>query len=200
MRGIARFVTFLFHPFLSPFYGLLLIQKYTGAQTSFWPSRFYLPLILLTFILPIIVQLNIRGVFLRHQIKLPPNTSTTLPIIVFAGAIIFILTGPIPIHNSPVLYYYFIGLLLACFTYLILLVTGNAFDFYLIGIGSLLGLLTGINVIFGINLTALIALLVFTTGVLSSLRLIIKQQGYNTLLAGLIVGMLSEFILIKFWA
>ncbi|MFM1877878.1 MAG: hypothetical protein RLZZ241_744 [Bacteroidota bacterium] len=200
MRVIGIFITYFFHPFLSPCYGLLVVQTNLSLEYGrYWPVRFYLPLFLLTFMLPLLSFILGRSLSSSRKLCLSKTAGTLLSVLVFIASLIFILFGPIPMENTPVIYYYYLGLILASFTYLLLKITGNAVDPYPIGIGSLLGLLIGLAVNFEINLTTPIATVVLLSGILMSLRLYIKQRGNVEIITGLLIGGLSQLILLQIW-
>lgn len=199
MQILARIFSLLLHPFLSPIYGILLFQWINPRSThAFWPINHYIPLFILTCIIPS------AGWIFGHQLsisKLPKRRriKTFVSGIFFIAALILLIAGPFPLPLNPEIIYFFLGLMIAFITYLVILLLGYSTDLHMVGIGNLLAFLILNSLFYTLALTEIIAGMLFLTGLLASTRIYQTKTGYAAIIIGWLIGFTAQLSLFKFW-
>lgn len=105
----------------------------------------------------------------------------------------------LPINYTPELYYYFIGLILALTTSLLLLFIKFKTSMHMLGIGSLIMYLINLSLHFEINLTLSLSVLVLFAGIIASTRLYFKAHSKLEVIVGLLIGIVAQFLTISYW-
>jgi membrane-associated phospholipid phosphatase len=112
---------------------------------------------------------------------------------------LMILYKVIPLNYINELYYFFVGLLIATFSTLLLLFTKIKVSIHLMGMGSVLIYLIGLSIHFEVNITFAIALFTLMTGLVATSRLYMKAHNKVELLLGFLVGFCSQLFVLKYW-
>jgi hypothetical protein len=112
---------------------------------------------------------------------------------------LMILYKVIPLNYINELYYFFVGLLIATFSILLLVFTRIKASIHLMGMGSILIYLVGLSIHFEVNITFAIALFTLMTGVVTTSRLFMNAHSKIELLIGFIVGSCSQLFVFKYW-
>ncbi|MDP5228830.1 MAG: hypothetical protein NWQ38_00440 [Cellulophaga sp.] len=105
----------------------------------------------------------------------------------------------IPYNYTIELYYFFVGLIIALFTYLMMLFIKFKGSMHMLGIGSLIMYLINLSIHFEINLTLSISVLILFAGIIASSRLFFRAHNKLELTVGLLIGVISQFITITYW-
>lgn len=199
MQILARIFSLLLHPLLSPLYGILLFQWINPRYIhAFWPINHYIPLFILTCIIPS------AGWIIGHQLSISKlhkrkRTKTFVSGIFFISALILLIAGPFPLPLNPEIIYFLLGIIIAFITYLVILLLGYSTDLHMVGIGNLLAFLILNSLFYTLALTEIIAGLLFLTGLLASTRIYQTKTGYAAILIGWLIGITAQLSLFKFW-
>lgn len=200
MRIFLKFISYLFHPILIPIAGTL---AYFLITPRFSPDEFIsgnvLPIFILTVIIPIISFLILKNLGLISSISLSEIKERKYPFYVIIALLLMIIYKVIPNNFTAELYYYFIGLIAATFTSLILLFLNVKSSMHLTGMGSLFLFLVSLSVHFEVNITIALSLFILATGLVATSRLYLRAHQKSEVIIGFIIGMLSQLLTIKFW-
>jgi len=103
------------------------------------------------------------------------------------------------IIELPTLYFFFIGGLISSLCALIFTIFKFKVSLHMIGITSILAYTIGLGVYLNLTITSLIAILFVIVGSVASSRLYMKSHTVEELIAGSIIGLLSQMILWQFY-
>lgn len=200
MRIFLKFISYLFHPILIPIAGTL---AYFLITPRFTPSEFQsgniLPIFILTVIIPIISFLILKNLGLVSSISLSDIKERKYPYYINIALLLMIVYKVIPNNFTAELYYYFIGLIAATFSSLILLFFNFKSSMHLTGMGSLIMFLVSLSIHFEINITIALSLFILATGLVATSRLYLRAHEKSEVIIGFLMGIFSQLLTIKFW-
>ncbi|MGD1947412.1 MAG: hypothetical protein ACFB0A_14390 [Croceivirga sp.] len=200
MRHLLQGVSYVFHPLFIPMGGTLSYFLVTPRLNPLeLQSGNILPIFILTIIIPIILFLILKNLGLISSILAPELRERKYPLYFSMIIYLMILYKIIPLNYVNELYYFFVGLLIASFSTLLLLFTRIKGSIHLMGMGSILIYLIGLSIHFEVNITFAIALLTLMTGLVATSRLFMKAHTKMELLLGFIVGTCSQLFVLKYW-
>lgn len=200
MRHFLHLVSYIFHPLFVPIGGtvmyFLITPRYSSLEIQ---SGNILPIFILTVIIPIIFFLILKNLGVIHSIFLPTLKERKYPLYIQAVLLFLILYKVIPNNFVPELFYFFLGLLAATGATLILLFLKIKTSIHLLGMGSILMFMIGLSIHFEINITLAISVFTLFTGLVATSRLYVKAHSKSELFIGLLLGIFSQLIILKYW-
>ncbi len=200
MRIFLSIVSYLFHPLFIPIGGtiayFLVTPKYTPLEVQ---AGNILPIFILTIIIPIITYLILKNIGVVHSIFMPTTAERKYTVVIHIILLLMVINKVIPNNYLTELYFYFVGLLIASFSCLLLLFFNFKTSIHLIGISGLFMYLINLSIHFEINLVIAISIFSLLIGLVTSSRLYLKAHTKPELLAGILIGMLSQLLTIKYW-
>lgn len=200
MKLFLKIISYLFHPLLIPFIGTLtyfiITPKYSPLEIQ---SGNILPIFILTIIIPIISFFILRNLGIVSSVFLPGVAERKYPLMISILLLLMVLLKVIPNNYVVELYFYFVGLIAATFATLLLVFLKLKSSLHLMGMGSFLMFLISLSIHFEINITIAISLWILATGLVATSRLYLKAHSRAELLVGLLLGIISQLLTIKFW-
>jgi membrane-associated phospholipid phosphatase len=200
MRIFLQFISYLFHPILIPIAGTL---AYFLITPRFSPDEFQsgniLPIFILTVVIPIISFLILKNLGLVSSISLIEIKERKYPYYINIALLFMIIYKVIPNNFTAELYYFFIGLIAATFTSLLLLFLNFKSSMHLMGMGSLFMFLVSLSVHFEINIIIALSLFILATGLVATSRLYLRAHQKSEVIFGFLIGFFSQLLTIKFW-
>ncbi|MFH6602438.1 hypothetical protein ACEZ3G_03040 [Maribacter algicola] len=200
MGKFLKLVSLVFHPLFVPIVGTLtyfiITPKYSPLEIQ---GGNVLPIFILTVIIPIISFLILRNLGLVTNIHIPDIRERKYPLYINILLLFLILYKVIPNNYIVELYYFFLGLIAASMTALLLLFLNLKCSMHLMGMGSLLMFMISLSVHFEINITIALSIITLLTGLVASSRLYLKAHSKAELFIGLCIGMTTQLLTVKFW-
>lgn len=200
MTNFYKVISHLFHPLYLPISGTLayffLTPKYTTLPMQ---GGNIVPIFILTVIIPIISYLILKNIGLTSTIFLPEAKERKYPIYIILLVLLMIVYKVIPNNYTSELYYFFIGLITAYITILTTVYFNFKASIHLMSIGSIWMYLIALSVHFELNITLAISITTLCTGIVYSARLYLKAHSHLELITGLVIGVLSQLLTIKYW-
>jgi len=200
MRTFLTIISYLFHPILIPVGGtvayFLITPKHTPLDVQ---AGNILPIFILTVIIPIVTYLILKNIGVVSSIFLPTAKERKYPVIIHIVLLLMILNKVLPNNYISELYYYFVGLVGASFTCLVLLFFNIKASLHLVGVGGLLMYLINLSIHFEMNIIIGISLFICFTGLVASSRLYLKAHTKPELIIGLFIGILSQLLTVTYW-
>lgn len=200
MKLFLKIISYIFHPLFIPFTGtfiyFLITPKYSPLELQ---SGNILPIFILTVIVPIISYLILRNIGVVSSILMSTVQERKYPLYIIIALLLMIVYKVTPNNYTAELHYYFIGLIGGSLTSLILLFMNFKSSMHLMGMGSLFMFLTCLSIHFEINITLVLSLLIFATGLVTTSRLYFRAHSLPEVLIGFFIGLISQLLTIKFW-
>lgn len=200
MKLFLTIVSYLFHPLFIPFAGTLayfqITPKYSPETLQ---NGNIFPIFILTVIIPIISYLILNNIGLVKSVLIPNLKERRYFLYINILLYLMILYKVIPNNYTAELYYFFIGLISALFATLVLLFMNFKSSLHMTGIASLFMYLLCLSIHFEINITIALSLTMLAIGLVATARIYLRAHSKATLLVGVLVGLVSQLLTIKFW-
>ncbi len=200
MRFLSQLVSYIFHPIFVPLAGtvsyFLITPKYTTLEMR---SGNILPVFILTIIIPILSFFILKNLGVVGSVFLQKTEERKYPLMISLILLFMILLKVIPDYYSAELYFFFLGLIAASSTCLLLLYIPFKTSLHMMGMGSLLMFLIALSIHFERNIVFAISFMIFASGLVASSRLFLKAHTRTELLIGFLVGVVSQLLTLKFW-
>lgn len=200
MKLFLRIISYIFHPLFIPFTGtfiyFLITPKYSPLELQ---SGNILPIFILTVIVPTISYLILRNIGAVNSISMATSHERKYPLYIIITLLLMIVYKITPNNHTLELHFYFIGLIGGSLTSLILLFMNFKSSMHLMGMGSLFMFLTSLSIHFEINITLVLSLLIFATGLVTTSRVYFRAHSLPEILIGFFIGLISQLLTIKFW-
>ena len=200
MRLLSQLVSYIFHPIFLPLAGtvsyFLITPKYSTIELK---SGNILPIFILTIIIPILSFFILKNIGVVSSVFLTKPKERRYPLMINLILLLMILLKVIPDNYTIELYFFFLGLIAATSTCLLLLVLRFKTSLHMMGMGSILMFLIALSFHFERNIVIAISFMVFASGMVATARLFLKAHSRAELLIGFLVGLMSQLLTIKFW-
>jgi hypothetical protein len=158
-----------------------------------------IPIFILTALIPLGSLLILNQFGMTRSLLLLTSEERIYPLLIFLALLLLILLRVIPNNFTVELYYFFMGIALSVTSCLLLALMGKVVSIHMVGIGTLLMFIVVLSFHFEKNIIAAISLCTLCTGLLASARLYLNRHGRAAVLTGLLIGLVSQLILIRFW-
>lgn len=199
MRIFLCVISYAFHPLFIPIAGTLAYFALAPYSSLEQQSKNILPIFILTLIIPIIFFLILKNLRLVNSVFTLSIQERKYPVLISIGIYLMIIYRVIPQNYISELYYFFVGLLTASITVLVLLFLKFKACIHLLGMGSLLLFFIGLSIHFEINITITIGTITLLSGLVATSRLYLKAHTVTELFIGFIIGTCSQLFVFKFW-
>ena len=200
MRLLFQLVSYIFHPIFLPLAGavsyFLITPKYTPIELK---SGNILPIFILTIIIPILSFFILKNIGVVSSVFLTKPEERRYPLMINLVLLLMILLKVIPDNYTIELYFFFLGLIAATSTCLLLLFIRFKASLHMVAMGTILMFLIALSFHFERNIVIAISFMVFASGVVATARLFLKAHSRAELLIGFLVGIVSQLLTIKFW-
>ena len=200
MKLLLKVLSYLFHPLFIPIMGTLsyfvITPKYSPRELQ---SGNILPIFIITVIIPIFIYFILRTLGVVSNIFLPKVGERKYPLLINLGLLLVIVIKVIPENFTIELYYFFLGLIAATVSCLLLLFLNFKSSLHMNGMGTLLMFLIGLSIHFEINITIAISALTLAAGLVATARLYFRAHSRSEILIGFLIGMVSQLLTFKFW-
>lgn len=200
MKLFFKIISYLFHPLLIPIAGTLAYFQIT-PKFSPLPVRSgnVLPIFILTVIIPIIFYLILNNIGMVKSVFIPNLRERRFPLYINILLYLMILYKVIPNNYTIELFYFFVGLTSAAIASLVLLFLNFKSSLHMTGIASLFMFLICLSVHFEVNITIALSLIMLAIGLVATSRLYTKSHNGAEIAVGLLIGLFSQLLTIKFW-
>jgi hypothetical protein len=200
MNALLKSISYIFHPLLMPFLGVVF---YFSKSPRFIP----LPIIkaklfslaLLTILLPILLFFLLRTLGKIYTIHLATTKERILPLLINCVIVFVISQSIFPNNEIAELYYFFVGVLLSTLTCLILAVLNFKVSIHMIASAGVFMFFIALSIHFNINVNGLIALFTIAIGAIATSRLHLNAHTNIELIIGFFVGLIPQLILLNYW-
>ncbi len=197
MRYFSYIITFFAHPIWFPIYGAMLVLFQIPFSPSIEIVKYtWLLLLLITVALPTLVYLMLFVLnWLNDPFEVPIEKQKWL----CYGYIVMLLFTAFkitPIDHYPILYFYIMNLLISTFIILLMHYLKFVGNIFAMGVGALTSFSILLSITFEIDLTYIIALLIFLSGTTLSAQAYLSGQTIWKLAISWIIGALPQLSLI----
>ena len=194
---LAKSFSVVFHPFLIPSYGFLLLMNsgFYFSMLSFEVKKFiFLIVVLSTFMLPAI-SLVLLSLNSRFDPKMEKSTDRVFPLL-FSSVYYFL--GYYFLGKAPIYPIYRIFLISTILIIILLMLISLKWKIsnHMAGIGGLIGAVLALSFRLGMNSSLLLALLIIIAGITATSRLLLKKHNPYQIYAGFILGFAVNYLVL----
>lgn len=189
MIKISKYISVLLHPILLPTLATILFHIISPFHYELSKVYFLVSLVLLlSYILPLLLLIFYKRIKIISDFNISKTNERKVPLLSFIFISFFLGSFIQSILDYNALSIFFFGGLIALtMAYLLLLLNFKA-SLHLIGMSGFTAYFIILGLYFKTNLIFFIALLIFLTGLLATVRLVLKAHSPLELLAGILLG------------
>lgn len=197
MRYLSYIISFFTHPIWFPIYGAMLVLFQIPFSPTIESVKYtWLLLLLTTVAFPTLVYLMLFVLnWLNDPFEVPIEKQKWL----CYGYIVMLLFTAFkitPIDHYPILYFYIMNLLISTFIILLMHYLKFVGNIFAMGVGALTSFSILLSITFEIDLTYIIALLIFLSGATLSAQAYLSGQPLWKLTISWLIGALPQLSLI----
>lgn len=200
MKKILPIFSYIFHPLFIPtiatfIYFLFTLPNYKTEEIIF----VLIQTTILTILIPIAFYFFLRSTGRIDSIMIADIDQRKIPLLLQCFIIILLVQKSITIERYTELHFFFLGALLSTITALILLFCNIKASLHMLAISSLTVFVFGLNIHHQANAIPLVVFFVIISGFVASSRLEMNAHTSKELLIGLLIGSISQLLLLFLW-
>lgn len=192
--------SYIFHPIFVSLYGALFYFLIT--KNFFYPSQIYVTLLqvtILTLFLPLSIYFLFKSLGIVSSFTEATLKERRMPIAVQAIMLLILLRFSVSKEVTVELYYFFLGGLISGVLALASVVLKFKASLHMIGITALTAFTYGLSVYYKLPFVNLFAFCIVCIGLVASSRLYMKAHNYTELIVGLLIGLIPQVYLYRYW-
>ena len=200
MRILCQLIGLFTHPLLIPAFGTFFYFQVTPKYSPIELQQAnILPIFILTAIIPLISMIILKNLGLIRSSRMRHPNERVYPLLVGLVLLLMVLLQVIPNNYTPELYFWILGLTLATAACIVLALLRKIVSLHMVGMGSLLAFMVALSIHFEKNIIVAISICTLGCGLVAMARLYLKVHGRAGVLTGLLIGLVSQLLLIRFW-
>ncbi|MFD0835090.1 hypothetical protein ACFQ0I_04900 [Mariniflexile aquimaris] len=200
MDRILKSISFIFHPLIMPLLGVLF---YFSKSPRFIPYDIIqakiISIFILTIILPVLLFFLLKTLGKANSIYLENTQERIYPLILNCVVILIVLQRILSPSQLIELYYFFVGILISSMTCLILAIFNFKASIHMISVSGVFMFFINLSIHFSINIMGTLALMSILTGAIATSRLHMKAHSYKELIFGVLIGLIPQLLLVRYW-
>lgn len=200
MKFILKSISYVLHPLIMPILGVIF---YFSKTPRFIPEPIqYAKLFstaLLTIILPLLVYFLLKTIRKVDSIYLKTTEERKLPLLINAVIISLLLSRVFTSDDIVELYFFFVGVLASTIICFICALFKIKASIHMLAASGFFMFAVVLSLHFKINVNGTIALMAILLGAIATSRLYLKAHTYPELFYGLLIGILPQLFLYKWW-
>ncbi|WP_224485033.1 hypothetical protein [Robertkochia aurantiaca] len=200
MRIFSQIISLLFNPLFIPLAGgvayYLITPKYNPPENR---HTVLLALLIVTVIIPLLFYFLLKNLRWITSAGLPSVGERKIPLFIYIILNYIAIMKIIPGSYSPELYYFFVGVIGALVTCLILIYLNFKASMHMMGITGLATFVLGLAVHYEINITLGIAVLVASVGAVATARLYLRSHNTSEVVTGMLIGLMTQLFTFGYW-
>jgi hypothetical protein len=200
LKKILPVFSYIFHPIFTPAIATFIYFLFTLSDFKTEEIIFvFIQVTILTILIPISFYFFLRSTGRVDSIMIADIDQRKIPLLLQCFIIILLVQKSVTIERYVDLHFFFLGALLSTLTALILLFCNIKASLHMLAISSLTVFVFGLNIQHQANATYLVIFFVLITGFVASSRLEMKAHTPKELLIGLLIGSISQSLLLFLW-
>ncbi|OYU84785.1 MAG: hypothetical protein CFE24_04810 [Flavobacterium sp. BFFFF2] len=195
-----KWFSYLFHPIFIPLFGTALyawLDCHSYNQIQIW--KLFIHVAVMLQVLPLLFFWLLHKTGQAANLMLPDVSQRKLPLLLQALLLSLVIERSVTAELFPSLYFFFLAALFS-----VLVATIAAFfklkpSLHVLGVAGLLTYLIGLGIHNQLNVSSLVALLLFIIGGVASSRLQMKAHTPKELIMGFVIGFTPGLFFYYFW-
>lgn len=193
-------ISYVFHPLFFPVYTLLYYFYITPKFFSNGIIKAKLfSVALLTIVLPLLAFFLLRTIKKVKTIDLKTTKERIIPLLLNCVIIGLVIIRVLTASEIIELHYFFIGSLVSYLLCLIFVLLKLKASIHMIALSSFFAFIIGLHFYYKINASLVIALAIFSIGIISTSRLYLKAHTNKELVVGFLTGTIPQIVILSYW-
>jgi hypothetical protein len=199
LKKTAQFVSIIFHPMFMPLLTLWIIFNFNPFVTFNIPKQLHILIFAIvgvyTVLIPLLTSVILKKLGLISNYDMNDRNERKLPFLIAGFSFFFCYYM---LQKYPTLFIISLIMLGATIAMLLTLIINYKFKIsaHMIGIGGLVGCLSGLTILLGIDYRVLIIIGLLIAGVIGTARLYLGAHAPYQVYSGFFIGFFSEFCLL----
>ena len=191
MKGMAKLISYIFHPLLMPTFGFLILFN-SGTYLSFLDTdvkkMIFLLVVLSTLIIPLLLTLLLYYQKMVFTVSMPERRERIVPlgIVLFFYVFCFVLLQKTPI--PPIFHAFCLASIIAVLLSLVITLNWKI-SLHLVGLGGLTGLICFLIITMRIDLEFYLIMTILAAGLAGTSRLLMEAHVPSQVYYGFILGL-----------
>lgn len=200
MGTIFKAASYLFHPIWMPFAGALI---YFLITPRFFPLEIVksklIAVAIMTLFIPIVFHFLLKTLGKVTSSFLEDVNQRRWPLLFYSFLNIIVIKFVLNVMDYQELYYFFVAILFSTIISLLLVWLKIKISLHMMGLAGVTMFIVFLSVHFELNLVYTISFFLAVLGLTASSRLHCKAHTFTELILGLLVGIIPQIIVLKFW-
>ena len=200
LKKILPVISYIFHSIFVSLYGTLFFFLITNS--FFYNSQIIVTLIqvtILTLLLPLSMYFLFRSLGVVSSFTEASISERKMPIAVQAILLFILIKFSVSKDTVAELYFFFLGGFLSSVIVLASVILKFKASLHMIGITALTAFTYGLSVYYKLPFVNLFAFCIVCIGLVASSRLYMKAHNYTELIVGLLIGLIPQVYLYRYW-
>lgn len=200
LKKILPIFSYIFHPIFVSIYGTLFFFLITS--NFYYDSQIYntlLQVTILTLLLPLSMYFLFRSMGVVSSFTEASLIERRMPIAVQAVLLFVLIKYSVSKEIFTELYFFFLGGLFSAVLVLAAVLLKFKASLHMIGVSALTAFVYGLSVYYQLPFVNLIAFCIVCMGLVASSRLYMKAHSPIELIAGIVIGLIPQIILFRYW-
>lgn len=199
IKKILPVFSYIFHPIFISLYGISIYLWLAKMGWNKLSIILLIQVIILTILLPLSIYFLLKATGYIKSFTEATINERKFPILLQAIFIFILLKFSGLLEELPAIYFFLLSGLIASLIALFFTLINFKVSLHMIGISSLLSFVVSLSVYLNLSIIPLISILIIFLGNVASSRLFMKSHTVVELIAGTLIGFLSQVMLWQFY-
>ena len=200
LTSFLKSISYILHPLLMPWMGAVYfftvtLFKYNPIKISSW----LLSIILWSVVVPLVLYFILKKINLVHSIDLKTSKERIWPLFLNSIILGYLSFSVLPESMCVELHYLLLGAMLTSIVGMILAFLKFKTSIHMMSTGGAFFFMILIDLHYDYSFIHTFALFIIIMGAMASSRLHLNAHTVKELVAGLVVGVLPQLILLNYW-
>lgn len=200
LTTFLKSISYFLHPLLMPWMGAvyyfsLTPVPYPPLKISLW----LLSIIFWSVLVPLILYFILKKINIVHTIDLKTSKERIWPLLLNSIILGYLSFGVLPETICVELHFLFLGALITAITGMILAILKFKTSIHMMSTGGAFFFMILVNLHYGYSFSGIFALFIIVMGAMASSRLHLNAHTVKELVAGLVVGVIPQLLLLSNW-
>ncbi|MEL4307241.1 hypothetical protein [Joostella sp. CR20] len=200
MRLLSKILSQVINPLFIPLVGTVLYFLITPKYNTYETKRLVvLAVLILTVIIPLILFLLLKNLGWITGNEIETAKEKKIPLYIAIILIYITFQKITTIDFSEELYFFFVGILGALLSCLIMVYLNFKASIHAMAISALLVFILGLSFHYETNITLGISAIIFVLGLVATIRLYLQKNDLSEIAVGVFLGGITQFITFGYW-
>ncbi|WP_069676835.1 hypothetical protein [Formosa sp. Hel1_33_131] len=200
LTSFLKSISYILHPLLMPWMGAVYFFTVTPLQyhpikISFW----LLSIILWSLVVPLVLYFILKKLNTVQSIDLKTSKERIWPLLLNSIILGYLSFGVLPEPICVELHYLFLGAMMTAISGMVLALLKFKTSIHMMSTGGAFFFMVLVNLHYGYSFSNAFALFIIVMGAMASSRLHLNAHTVKELVAGLVIGVVPQLLLLNHW-